>query len=110
MLDGSSVACHHPITRTNRTCGFSLNTRSEEHTSELQSRLHLVCRLLLEKKKIQPVFFGAGNGRKMPAEAPSNSASTTSTKRGSAPVASSNSRTKVPDLKHEPSLYISMSG
>src|SRR5256884_3803427 len=28
-----------------------LTTRSEEHTSELQSRLHLVCRLLLEKKK-----------------------------------------------------------
>src|SRR2546422_8546127 len=27
------------------------NFRSEEHTSELQSRLHLVCRLLLEKKK-----------------------------------------------------------
>src|SRR5256884_2048518 len=31
------------------TSGFP--TRSEEHTSELQSRLHLVCRLLLEKKK-----------------------------------------------------------
>src|SRR3989449_6381910 len=30
-----------------RICG----SRSEEHTSELQSRLHLVCRLLLEKKK-----------------------------------------------------------
>src|SRR2546422_5157541 len=28
-----------------------LTVRSEEHTSELQSRLHLVCRLLLEKKK-----------------------------------------------------------
>src|SRR5687768_18348943 len=28
--------------------------RSEEHTSELQSRLHLVCRLLLEKKKDTP--------------------------------------------------------
>src|SRR2546429_6403606 len=28
-----------------------LDNRSEEHTSELQSRLHLVCRLLLEKKK-----------------------------------------------------------
>src|SRR2546429_6655972 len=28
--------------------------RSEEHTSELQSRLHLVCRLLLEKKKNLP--------------------------------------------------------
>src|SRR3989449_1964391 len=30
---------------------FQLLRRSEEHTSELQSRLHLVCRLLLEKKK-----------------------------------------------------------
>src|SRR2546429_5212548 len=29
----------------------SQESRSEEHTSELQSRLHLVCRLLLEKKK-----------------------------------------------------------
>src|SRR2546429_6652631 len=29
------------------------STRSEEHTSELQSRLHLVCRLLLEKKKFR---------------------------------------------------------
>src|SRR2546422_5849713 len=29
----------------------ALEHRSEEHTSELQSRLHLVCRLLLEKKK-----------------------------------------------------------
>src|SRR5436305_8706078 len=29
-------------------------SRSEEHTSELQSRPHLVCRLLLEKKKIGP--------------------------------------------------------
>src|SRR2546429_2439139 len=29
--------------------------RSEEHTSELQSRLHLVCRLLLEKKDIKKV-------------------------------------------------------
>src|SRR2546422_5957862 len=28
-----------------------MDIRSEEHTSELQSRLHLVCRLLLEKKK-----------------------------------------------------------
>src|SRR2546429_9110860 len=31
--------------------GLRRSTRSEEHTSELQSRLHLVCRLLLEKKK-----------------------------------------------------------
>src|SRR2546422_1939016 len=31
---------------------FAVLSRSEEHTSELQSRLHLVCRLLLEKKKL----------------------------------------------------------
>src|SRR3712207_6858540 len=31
--------------------GYTLNPRSEEHTSELQSRQYLVCRLLLEKKK-----------------------------------------------------------
>src|SRR5699024_11822959 len=34
------------------TADTSLNPRSEEHTSELQSRFDLVCRLLLEKKKI----------------------------------------------------------
>src|SRR2546422_2874489 len=33
------------------TSGLTGAKRSEEHTSELQSRLHLVCRLLLEKKK-----------------------------------------------------------
>src|SRR5690554_7725525 len=32
---------------------FTLSSRSEEHTSALQSRPHLVCRLLLEKKKTQ---------------------------------------------------------
>src|SRR2546422_6037391 len=31
--------------------------RSEEHTSELQSRLHLVCRLLLEKKKTSKILI-----------------------------------------------------
>src|SRR2546422_7632818 len=35
--------------------------RSEEHTSELQSRLHLVCRLLLEKKK-KIVIYSAPRG------------------------------------------------
>src|SRR2546429_3890727 len=38
-------------TTLTRTLGLLLKQRSEEHTSELQSRLHLVCRLLLEKKK-----------------------------------------------------------
>src|SRR5689334_24587019 len=32
--------------------GFSMMARSEEHTSELQSQFHLVCRLLLEKKNL----------------------------------------------------------
>src|SRR3989442_7581518 len=32
------------------------DVRSEEHTSELQSRPHLVCRLLLEKKKVECSF------------------------------------------------------
>src|SRR5690554_4774141 len=36
--------------------GWLLISRSEEHTSELQSRPHLVCRLLLEKKKNNGVF------------------------------------------------------
>src|SRR3712207_8070368 len=36
---------------TNNEFGFDYLRRSEEHTSELQSRQYLVCRLLLEKKK-----------------------------------------------------------
>src|SRR5947209_11148872 len=41
---------------------MSSNFRSEEHTSELQSRQYLVCRLLLEKKK---VFSSAPISRRM---------------------------------------------
>src|SRR3712207_6971864 len=37
--------------------GVALSPRSEEHTSELQSRQYLVCRLLLEKKKNIPITF-----------------------------------------------------
>src|SRR5690625_3069468 len=43
-----SVAYHACLRGLNK---LELNERSEEHTSELQSRGHLVCRLLLEKKK-----------------------------------------------------------
>src|SRR3989449_5441926 len=43
-----------PIPGPNDPDGLAESDRSEEHTSELQSRLHLVCRLLLEKKKKQP--------------------------------------------------------
>src|SRR2546422_1913872 len=43
----------HPVLLDRRTLMYLARgpDRSEEHTSELQSRLHLVCRLLLEKKK-----------------------------------------------------------
>src|SRR2546430_5795847 len=40
---------------------FTSQARSEEHTSELQSQSNLVCRLLLEKKKRQPIMFFAGH-------------------------------------------------
>src|SRR3989442_8025850 len=40
--------------------------RSEEHTSELQSRPHLVCRLLLEKKKPQPIRPGLARAIRLP--------------------------------------------
>src|SRR2546429_2203229 len=40
-----------PCVEQGRNVAFLVAPRSEEHTSELQSRLHLVCRLLLEKKK-----------------------------------------------------------
>src|SRR5690349_23991975 len=52
-------------------CGL-IGSRSEEHTSELQSRRDLVCRLLLEKKK-KPASpaVGPGNARRMwPASVP----------------------------------------
>src|SRR5437870_7041115 len=56
---GVNVICLSPNSpdALNQVCddararGIKVITRSEEHTSELQSRGHLVCRLLLEKKK-----------------------------------------------------------
>src|SRR3989449_6309954 len=45
------TACTGRMTSITVITPVNKNTRSEEHTSELQSRLHLVCRLLLEKKK-----------------------------------------------------------
>src|SRR5256884_4701170 len=48
------------------SCPLSLIMRSEEHTSELQSRLHLVCRLLLDKKTtatLATLSFGAHDTR-----------------------------------------------
>src|SRR2546429_2793212 len=49
----TSVARCPRLRSSSATVGATGDPRSEEHTSELQSRLHLVCRLLLEKKKLQ---------------------------------------------------------
>src|SRR3712207_8978964 len=53
MNGGVDTAGNDIGTPTNFNIGVALdiNARSEEHTSELQSRQYLVCRLLLEKKK-----------------------------------------------------------
>src|SRR2546429_9342324 len=48
---GSASGFCRPGSKRGRGWSGEGHPRSEEHTSELQSRLHLVCRLLLEKKK-----------------------------------------------------------
>src|SRR2546429_2557642 len=55
--------------------------RSEEHTSELQSRLHLVCRLLLEKKKKMANLQLASNRYAPPTRSPARSAAPATTRR-----------------------------
>src|SRR2546422_7509809 len=53
VLGQAGVVLDRARVLARRTVGVARRRpqRSEEHTSELQSRLHLVCRLLLEKKK-----------------------------------------------------------
>src|SRR2546429_853504 len=53
LFRSTSLSARRPRTGRSRRCSCPPTRagRSEEHTSELQSRLHLVCRLLLEKKK-----------------------------------------------------------
>src|SRR5213078_5348678 len=55
----SAPCWRSPSGRLRRPCPCSSRApslRSEEHTSELQSRAHLVCRLLLEKKKKKEIY------------------------------------------------------
>src|SRR5437868_11834292 len=51
---GATGSCRSPISRAAiaHITHSQASSRSEEHTSELQSRFDLVCRLLLEKKKV----------------------------------------------------------
>src|SRR2546422_8583359 len=51
LVLAAGMVCFSPTARA------GVRQRSEEHTSELQSRLHLVCRLLLEKKKTKNTKF-----------------------------------------------------
>src|SRR3712207_9022700 len=51
----ASTSPSSPSAPTTRTSTRTRAPRSEEHTSELQSRQYLVCRLLLEKKNTTPV-------------------------------------------------------
>src|SRR3712207_7268050 len=51
---GQGVPGGHHLSTTNHVVGTAGHVRSEEHTSELQSRQYLVCRLLLEKKQHPP--------------------------------------------------------
>src|SRR4051794_41296671 len=62
--------------------------RSEEHTSELQSPVHLVCRLLLEKKKKQnkTILNLKGVGDIITVDSPIRLATRSSAKRGTRPV------------------------
>src|SRR2546422_7087868 len=53
-MEADAVDVQHQFRRRLRD---DISPRSEEHTSELQSRLHLVCRLLLEKKKKKKKTF-----------------------------------------------------
>src|SRR2546422_7851454 len=50
VLNGRGVVLREAVVEFFFDLGDVNQNRSEEHTSELQSRLHLVCRLLLEKK------------------------------------------------------------
>src|SRR5690554_7613569 len=53
----ASTSPSSPMRSPGRTRTRLSSGRSEEHTSELQSRPHLVCRLLLEKKKKKPQYM-----------------------------------------------------
>src|SRR5690348_18132897 len=60
---GRRGSCPRRAARTDTRCARRASSpRSEEHTSELQSPVHLVCRLLLEKKKKKTQHSARGRG------------------------------------------------
>src|SRR5438067_4747772 len=67
-----SMTLRNPLGSTTMFCGLMsrwIIPRSEEHTSELQSRFDLVCRLLLEKKNDNVfVIYGGHQGARLPGQ------------------------------------------
>src|SRR6266581_6841432 len=63
----SGSSCHRIPDRVPQAGPGCVRSRSEEHTSELQSPVHLVCRLLLEKKKIHLYIVSLVPRQNMPA-------------------------------------------
>src|SRR3989304_10508403 len=59
LHDALPISAAFATCTSTRRCRWSsrISARSEEHTSELQSRLHLVCRLLLEKNNDEQHFL-----------------------------------------------------
>src|SRR3712207_8836133 len=58
MVASQPLIAHHSFAaQYDRDKPITLTGRSEEHTSELQSRQYLVCRLLLEKKKHKRMIY-----------------------------------------------------
>src|SRR5438067_5203265 len=60
MLPPAECPSRSQRSRPRWSCRAATSSRSEEHTSELQSRFEIVCRLLLEKKKTSSVALVAG--------------------------------------------------
>src|SRR5438876_10622167 len=56
---GAGMTLNAPLVSGCSSGAAAVSLRSEEHTSELQSPVHLVCRLLLEKKKLSVHAFAA---------------------------------------------------
>src|SRR6266480_8007076 len=63
-ISSSATSGTLPCLKASNAAMLRLTKRSEEHTSELQSHVNLVCRLLLEKKKRDTIIPGVLNKKK----------------------------------------------
>src|SRR5260370_15762109 len=94
--DGA-VECARRLHAMQQHQAFAI-VRSEEHTSELQSHLNLVCRLLLEKKKTKPATNTYGYTLAWPRTSPSSTRSTRTTTSASRATSSTGSWRSSPNV------------